>query len=182
MMSSVPGFQRIFLDNFYGNGARHPDMSYPRMQAGDDPYPNATLVHTPPPYNPNVYAGGMKLQGCFANQDPPALTNLTYSGNNNTLKECTNRCHSGGNLIAALMNSSLCYCGSKLSYETVQVVNNSCNFDCSGAPQKKCGGSNRLSVFSKAKPVIAARPGKKARNTVRGLFTVPDALEDLRIV
>lgn len=39
MLRSPAGQARLFLDNFYGDGARAADFGYPRLQEGDDPNP-----------------------------------------------------------------------------------------------------------------------------------------------
>ena len=158
MMGSTAGQARLFRDNFYGNGTRAYDFYYPRFQGGDDPHPDPSLVNTPHIYNPYPYYGGMYSQGCFANQNPAALTNLVYNGSANSIDVCTQKCSTANNLIAAMMNGTLCYCGNSLSQATVQVVNRSCSIMCPGGTGSLsiCGGPNRLSVFSKNKPVIAA--------------------------
>lgn len=43
-MISKGGIARLFTDNFSGNGSRAYDVYYPRLQAGDDPYPDPSKV------------------------------------------------------------------------------------------------------------------------------------------
>lgn len=102
MFASDAGKARLFTDNFYGDGKRAFDFGYPRQQLGDDPYPNPQLNQTAASVNNNTYAGNMTYQGCFSDQDPRSLSNLTYVSDKNTIGLCTAACASGGNNIAGL--------------------------------------------------------------------------------
>lgn len=43
-INSPGGLARLFTDNFYGNHSRSYDQYYPRLQPGDDPYPDPSKV------------------------------------------------------------------------------------------------------------------------------------------
>ena len=102
MFASDAGKARLFTDNFYGDGKKAYDFGYPRQQLGDDPYPNPQLNGTAANVNNNTYASNVTYQGCFSDQDPRTLSNMTYVSNSNTIEMCTSACASGGNTIAGL--------------------------------------------------------------------------------
>lgn len=159
MMASQAGQARLFLDNFYGNGSRAYDIGYPRQQNGDDPYPNPALNGTTASSNNNTYAGNMTYWGCWSDQTPRSLTNLSYTSNTNTIELCTSTCAQGNNSIAGLEFGSQCFCGSALGYQATQVVSSSCSMDCPGNSSQTCGGPNRLSLFSNGRPIVQSAPG-----------------------
>ncbi|KAK6076275.1 glyoxal oxidase precursor [Seiridium cupressi] len=168
MMASAAGQARLFIDNFYGNGNRSYDFGYPRQQAGDDPYPNPALDGTLPAVNNNTYAGNMTYWGCWADQSPQTLTNMTYQNSANTIELCTQTCAAGGNTIAGLEFGTQCYCGQSLGYLSQQVVESSCSSACPGNSSEICGGSNRLSIFSNGRPTQLPTPGTP--ETVGGFY------------
>nr|POE77657.1 wsc domain-containing protein [Quercus suber] len=160
MMASSAGLQRLFIDNFYGNGTRAYDFGYPRQlpNGQDDPYPNPALDGTPPAgTNTNIYAGNMTSYGCWSDQANPTLSNMTYSSNANTIELCTSTCAQGGNTIAGL-ESSRCYCGTALGFDAVQVIPGSCTTSCPGASSETCGGNSRISIFSNGQPTLKSQP------------------------
>ena len=159
MMASPAGQARLFLDNFYGNGSRAYDFGYPRQQAGDDPYPNPALNGTAASVNNNTYAGNMTYWGCWSDQTPHSLTNLSYTSNANTVELCTSTCAGGKDTIAGMEYGSQCFCGSALGYQATEVVDSSCSMLCPSNSSETCGGINRLSLFSNGRPVIQAAPG-----------------------
>ena len=159
MFASQAGMSRLFYDNWSGNGSRAYDLGYPRQQTGDDPFPDPTLNATSTSVNNNTYAGNMTYWGCWSDQSPPTLTNMTYQDNANTVERCTSACAQGGNTIAGLEYGTQCFCGSSLGYQAQQVIDSSCGMACSGNSSETCGGNNRLSLFSSGRPVVLPTPG-----------------------
>ncbi|KXT06039.1 hypothetical protein AC578_1337 [Pseudocercospora eumusae] len=159
MMASSAGQARLFTDNFYGNGNRSYDFGYPRQQAGDDPYPNPQLNGTAAATNNNTYAGNMTYWGCWSDQSPKTLPNMTYTSNDNTIEKCTKTCAEGGNTMAGLEYGTQCFCGKSLGYLATQVIESSCSFACPGNSNETCGGSGRLSLFSNGRPTLQEAPG-----------------------
>lgn len=176
MFATPAGLARLFTDNFYGNGSRAYDFGYPREQAGDDPYPNPALVNTPIPRNNNTYAGGMKYIGCYTDQSPPTLPNMTYMSASNTIETCIAACLTGSNTIAA-MNGQQCFCGNSLGFQAVEVIDSSCYNQCPGNSNEVCGGVNRLSLFSNAgTPTVQPTPSQPSTIgafTSQGCFIEP---------
>jgi hypothetical protein len=151
MFQSAPGNARLFRDNFNGDGSKAYDSWYPRHQAGDDPYPNPSLVGAQlTDTDSTAYAGGKTHRGCFTDvdnaQSVASLTVLGYSGNLNTRAYCATVCTNQGYTIAGVRTSS-CYCGNALGSQTVRVVTSSCEAACPGGAGF-CGTTNRLSILS----------------------------------
>jgi hypothetical protein len=159
MMAAFAGQARLFTDDFYGNGCRAYDFGYPRQQAGDDPFSNPSLNGTFASINNNTYAGNMTYYGCWSDQSPQTLANMTYQSDNATIESCTTACASGANTIAGLENGNQCFCGSSLGYLATEVIDSSCGTQCSGNAQETCGGGKRLSLFSNGRPIINSAPG-----------------------
>lgn len=93
MMSSTAGQTRLFLDNFNGDGSFAYDFGYPRLQAGDDQYPNPALAPTAKNWTTTVYPNNMTYQGCYTNVNLTTLSYTAYRGNSNTtVGGCTSTC------------------------------------------------------------------------------------------
>lgn len=60
MMAAPAGLARLFTDNFYGNGNRSYDFGYPRLENGDDPFPDPSLNSTTSSVNNNTYASTLR--------------------------------------------------------------------------------------------------------------------------
>lgn len=158
MMASAAGQARLFTDNFYGNGNRSYDFGYPRQQIGDDPYPNPALNGTSSSSANTTYAGNMTYWGCWSDQTPLTLTNMTYQSDANTIELCTETCAAGGNTIAGVEYGTQCFCGKSLGYLAQQVIETSCSLACAGNSSEICGGNNRLSLFSNGSPAQQSAP------------------------
>lgn len=93
MMSSPAGLARLFLDNFKGDGSFAYNFGYPRLQAGDDQYPNPALAPTARNWTTDVYPGNFAYQGCYTNYNHTTLSYTAYRGNNsNSVGGCTSTC------------------------------------------------------------------------------------------
>ncbi|QIW97506.1 hypothetical protein AMS68_003024 [Peltaster fructicola] len=158
MMASPAGQARLFLDNFYGNGSRAYDFGYPRQQIGDDPFPDPAQNGSITVVNNGTYAGNMTYFGCWSDQDPASLPYFAYDNSSNTIEVCTATCNSLGYSIAGVEYSSQCFCGNTLTYKAQQVIDSSCNFQCSGNTNETCGGFSRMSVFSRGTPAQYTPP------------------------
>ncbi|CZT25848.1 uncharacterized protein RCC_11517 [Ramularia collo-cygni] len=159
MYNSPAGQARIFTDNFYGEHGRAYDFGYPRLQSGDDPFPDPVLVNTPPVVNAKVYANGMSYQGCWTDQAPTtvqALPTLLYNDPSNTIDSCTTGCANGGFTIAGVKNGGECWCGNALAgASAVLTVDSVCRFPCPGDASQICGADQRFSIFSTGFPAFA---------------------------
>lgn len=160
MMACSAGLSRLFQDNFYGNGSRAYDYGYPRVQAGDDPYPNPALVSNTT-VNATVYAGNMTLQGCYSDDTSArTLTYLAYASQNNTIELCTQTCVAAGYTIAGVEYGTQCYCGSTLSGAADYVIAAACTMPCAGNSSEICGGEARINIYSNGTPSQLSAPGQ----------------------
>ncbi|KAF2239090.1 hypothetical protein EV356DRAFT_523854 [Viridothelium virens] len=66
MMASPAGQARLFLDNFSGDKSKATDFGCPRLQTGDDPYPNSTCTQPVAHPDQGTYSG-LTYQGCYSN-------------------------------------------------------------------------------------------------------------------
>jgi hypothetical protein len=135
MFSSLSGQTRLFLDNFNGTKKLAPDIGCPRLQAGDDPYPDPTLVGSCPLQTlpSGTYAGNMTYSGCWQDASGIALPYLAYNDpNNNSVELCTSTCNTAGYTIAGVEYGSQCFCGNALAAYTVKTVDEGCSITCPG--------------------------------------------------
>lgn len=113
MFSSPAGQARLYIDNFYGSlpGSVAYDFGYPRLQAGDDPFPNPTLNSTVSTGSTKVYAGNMTYAGCWTDSSTSgrSLKVAAYESTSNTIEMCTSTCAQMGYLIAGVCRCVLCY-------------------------------------------------------------------------
>jgi hypothetical protein len=132
MFASTSGQSRLFLDNFNGNGSKHYDIGYPRLQAGDDPYPDPSLNTTTTGAPVRTYAGNMTYVGCYSDQSPQSLSYMAYSDSSNTIEKCTDTCNAAGYTIAGAEFGIECYCGNTLTSKAVMTVDSGCILTCPG--------------------------------------------------
>ncbi|KAJ9121863.1 hypothetical protein QFC22_002486 [Naganishia vaughanmartiniae] len=163
MFASSAGLARLFVDNFYGSvpGSVAYDFGYPRLQAGDDPFPNPAFNSTVAAGPSTLYAGNMTYAGCYtdSSNNMRALKNLAYDSSSNTVELCTATCAQMGYLIAGMEYGSQCFCGNGLSASTQMTSQAGCTQACPGNQTQVCGNSNRLSVYSNGPPPQLAIPG-----------------------
>jgi len=153
MFADPAGRARLFTDNFYGNGSRAFDFGYPRLQLGDDPWPNPTWQNTSisTVYSTTqTYSGKWSYQGCWTDEvvNNQALPYLAYDNSSNTAELCMSVCSELGYSIAGVGYTSHCYCGNVLSAFSEQTVEQGCTIACPGNSDEVCGNNWRLNIFS----------------------------------
>ncbi|RYO92500.1 hypothetical protein DL763_004629 [Monosporascus cannonballus] len=153
MFQSEAGRARLFHDNWDGDGSRAFDFGYPRIQEGDDPYPDPALAGGPlVEVDDTVYAGNMTWRGCWSDVDE-AQTVATfpdeplYRGNLLSRNYCAEVCAAAGSAIAG-MNGSKCFCADALGVQAVPVVSTSCTLNCPANASQTCGGPSRLTILA----------------------------------
>ncbi|GAM89397.1 hypothetical protein ANO11243_074350 [Dothideomycetidae sp. 11243] len=161
IMVSPAGQARLFLDNWYGDGARAYDFGYPREATGDDPFPDPAMNGTFASGNSNVYAGNKTYAGCWSDNanNIRTLTFMAYDVTNNTIEACTSYCTNAGYSIAGVEYGTQCFCGNAITGYAGQTVDNGCTMPCSGNSSEICGDSNRISLFSNGPPTQYALAG-----------------------
>jgi hypothetical protein len=176
MMLDPAGQARLFVDNFYGDGNRSYDFGYPRLEIGDDPFPNPALNTSSSAVDNNTYAGNLTYAGCWSDAGQyHSLQTLAYDNSSNTIEFCTSTCISQGFSIAGLEFGSQCYCGNYLTTGTAKVIESSCTTACAGNSSETCGNNQRLSIFSNGAPYVL--PPSSTPETV-GNFTFSNCYTD----
>lgn len=107
MFASSAGLARLFTDNFYGDGKMAYDFGYPRIQAGDDPYPNPAMNSSTTSSGPStVYAGNMTFAGCWTDSvNSRSLKITAYDKGSNSVETCTAYCAGQGYTVAGVSQS-----------------------------------------------------------------------------
>ncbi|TLD20146.1 hypothetical protein E2P81_ATG09216 [Venturia nashicola] len=149
MMSSPAGVARLFQDNFNGDGSFAYNFGYPRLQSGDDQYPDPALAPTAKNWTTIVYPGNMTYQGCYTNTNLNTLSYTAYRGNaSTTVGGCTNLCLGAGYSTAGLAWGYDCYCGNSVSSTAVRTADGACTNPCSGSTSDFCGGQDVLAIYN----------------------------------
>lgn len=175
MFADVSGRARLFVDNFYGHNKRAYDFGHPRIQQGDDPFPDpaySSLV----PIDTRVYPGGMTYQGCWTDDSTTGaqLAVLAYDQTTNTIDTCTQTCANMGYLAAGMEYGSQCRCGNSIGPYSSQTANRGCLTPCPGNSSQVCGAGYRLNMFSVgplAKMQIPVAPQQIANYQYYGCMT-----------
>lgn len=153
MFTSTAGLNRLFYDNFNGDGSRAADMGN-RLAAGDSPNPSGS--NAAPPAIVGTGSSGMTFQGCWTDVAATGVAHsLRYTGavsGSLTVESCTAACYKAGYSVAGMLAGSTCLCDSALQYDSLKVVNRACLTACPGNSAEYCGGTARLSVWSSGKP------------------------------
>lgn len=174
MFSSPAGQARLFLDNFNGTGNMAYDFGCPRLQPGDNPFPDPASNCTSNS-NTITYAGNMTYAGCWQDINQNILPLKIYANSSNTIELCTTACNAAGYTIAGLEDGLQCYCGNSLAHSALETVQAGCTIACSGKssppiPNSRrltdilgnsseiCGDLNRVSLYSNGTPNILAVP------------------------
>ncbi|QDS77917.1 hypothetical protein FKW77_000958 [Venturia effusa] len=149
MMSSPAGRARLFQDNFNGDGSFAYNFGYPRLQSGDDQYPDPALAPTAKNWTTIVYPSNMTYQGCYTNTNLDTLSYTAYRGNTSTtVGGCTNLCLGAGYSTAGLAWGYDCYCGNSVSSTAIQTADGACTNPCSGSTSDFCGGQDVLAIYN----------------------------------
>ncbi|KAI8806739.1 WSC domain-containing protein [Cladochytrium replicatum] len=111
-----------------------------------------SLYHCPRP-------SPFKYYGCYSDGVIPYHRALEKSGfvdtTAMTIELCTTYCSSKGFILAGLEYGQECWCGNKIEFHNGPIDESKCGMSCVGFDEKKCGGSNAISVWSSnGAPVI----------------------------
>lgn len=160
MFGSAPGLARIFTDNFYGDGSRLYDYGYPRMQVGDDPFPDPTRNSTIPGPSMQTYAGNMTYQGCWSDMaSVPAMRLRLYDDSTiASVDACTQACSDKGYRMAGLEYGTQCFCDNTLDSSSLPALDTGCTFPCGANANQVCGDYSRLSVYASGSAAIHRNP------------------------
>lgn len=117
-------------------------------------------VSTTAPPAGTGFPAGWSAHGCWVDGAQGRI--LSYQAPDNpalTLQSCANLCASQGYSIAGMEYSYQCFCGNEIINGGVQSSEAECNMNCAGNPAQKCGGPNRMTIYSNGPPTIYGPPG-----------------------
>lgn len=93
---------------------------------------------------------GWSSAGCYSDAlNPRSLSFWAYWGEDITSSGCAKYCDSKGYTFAGTENKGQCFCGNEL-IKAESKPSTDCNLSCRGSDAEICGGSGRLSVFTKS--------------------------------
>ncbi|KAK7042275.1 putative fungistatic metabolite [Favolaschia claudopus] len=100
-----------------------------------------------------VLPTGWSYTGCVSEPSSGrTLTNYSFTDPNMSVDKCVATCSSKGFHIAGAEYSSECYCGDSFQATATgggaNAPDSDCSMSCSGESTQKCGGGNRLSIYS----------------------------------
>lgn len=88
-----------------------------------------------------------KSIGCYTEATAGrALTGGVLADDTMTIAKCSAKCN--GFSMFGLEYSRECFCGNELALGSIKAPEGDCSFPCSGNSAEKCGGSNRLNVYT----------------------------------
>ena len=93
---------------------------------------------------------GWEAAGCYSdNLNPRSLSAWGYYGEPVTSSGCVNYCNTENYSFAGTEYAGQCFCGNELTQSQLEPSTD-CNMACQGDADEICGGSARLSVFTKS--------------------------------
>ena len=109
-----------------------------------------TITKTVPSATGVTLPSGWSYAGCFSDNINPRSLKFwaSFVGATMSSTKCTAYCDKLGFKFGGTENAGQCFCGDTLD-ESEFKDDSECNFACKGASGEKCGGSARLSVFTK---------------------------------
>ncbi|KAF9693906.1 hypothetical protein EKO04_008402 [Ascochyta lentis] len=137
-------------------------LSLFRFYLGNEPPPSSTTVA--PSSAAPVATGlpdGFEYKGCYV--DGPGyrvMQNQQPDDPRMTVASCSNSCAKLGYDVAGLEYYTQCFCDTQLRMDAYLASDNAqCNTACGGDTAQKCGGGDRLSVWSSQKKLkITKKP------------------------
>ena len=97
--------------------------------------------------------------GCWTDEGDRQLGGASSHQDDMTPSKCISFCESGGYSFAGVEYARECFCGQNLKVKSVKKDDKECNMACMGDGNVKCGGTNRLNVFTSGAPQIVTNLG-----------------------
>lgn len=157
-LAGVEYGRECYCGYYMANGAENttllPDTSCNVPCAGD---PTETcggpgtldLYNNPSMYPAHDIPPGYRQINCRTEaSNGRALTGYSFSSDEMTYYQCITSCGSQGFVYAGLEYGRECYCGNLIEGGTI-ADDSECNIPCAGDNSEICGGSNRLTIFSR---------------------------------
>ena len=90
--------------------------------------------------------------GCWSDEGDRQLGGASYAADDMTQGSCISFCESRGYSLAGIEYARECFCGYNLKSQSVKKTDGDCNMACAGDASLKCGGPNRLTIFTSPIP------------------------------
>jgi hypothetical protein len=109
---------------------------------------------------PRALPSGWSYKGCYVDNPNGRVMNVEQPDNSSlTIESCITTCSQLGYKVAGMEYSVQCFCDNYLrNAAPLATTDSECNMACRGNAAEKCGGSNRVSVYSNATLTILPVP------------------------
>lgn len=102
---------------------------------------------------------GWESKGCFTDDgNPRTLSGPSMAANDLTTASCVSFCSSNGYSFAGTEYAGECWCGRSIATSASQSSSDQCDLPCRGAPDEKCGGNSRISIYHNISDVTSTEP------------------------
>ena len=103
---------------------------------------------------------GWVYKGCYVdNANGRILANTQPDNTQLTVESCTTACSKAGYSVAGMEYSTQCFCGNAIIQGGAPASSDTdCGMSCGGNSAEKCGGPNRMSIYSNGTLVTLAPP------------------------
>ena len=104
---------------------------------------------------------GWSYKGCYIDNANGGriLANTQPDNKQLTVESCSTACQKAGYKVAGMEYSTQCFCGNAIIQGGAPASSdNDCGMTCGGNANEKCGGPNRMSIYSNDTLVVMAPP------------------------
>lgn len=102
---------------------------------------------------------GWDYAGCYVdNLDGRIMANQQPDSTSLTPNYCAAICADLGYVVAGMEFATQCFCDNFVRNEAPLTDDADCSMGCSGNPDEKCGGPDRMSVYSKGDLIVLPYP------------------------
>ncbi|KAI4215353.1 MAG: hypothetical protein LQ351_002253 [Letrouitia transgressa] len=111
--------------------------------------------------NPPTLPSGWTYKGCYVdNLNGRILSTQRPDDAALTIEKCVQACITAGYIVAGAEYSHECFCGNGIANGGKLAASEAeCNTNCAGDNTQKCGGGNRLSIYSRGALAVVDPPG-----------------------
>ncbi|KAI1981283.1 hypothetical protein LOZ39_006609 [Ophidiomyces ophidiicola] len=142
------------------------------------PVSTMTSVSATPTPLPTALPTGWGYAGCYVdNRNGRVMDKLLPDDSNLTVESCVTRCQDMGYSVAGMEFARQCFCDNYVRKQAAKASDTECAMSCTGNPNQKCGGPDRLSVYSKGDLVVLPNPATQTGG-LPGSWKYQGCLED----
>ncbi|EFW13530.1 copper radical oxidase [Coccidioides posadasii str. Silveira] len=150
--------------NLYQNTAVSPSTGPTTAQPTITSSPTDAIVSTTPVSSstravPTALPTGWDYAGCYVdNTNGRIMERQLPDDPKLTIESCVSRCAGMGYVVAGTQFSRQCFCDNYVRKEAALADDSNCSMSCAGDTSEKCGGPNRMSVYSKGDLTVLPNP------------------------